>query len=136
MQNNLSKKILRTLLHKFTGALLLQHQRQECTIGKNSVTIALQLNIFSDIREILQFYIESRSYCVYLLTVLSISTMFSPRRQIHELVVDDCESKYRMADAAKSWSYKLHLSHVTRKSVFGVCHKVRLKPVYSASETS
>ena len=28
------------------------------------------------------------------------------------------------------------MSHVTRKSVFGVCDQLRLKPVYSATETS
>ena len=31
---------------------------------------------------------------------------------------------------------EIQLSLVTRKSVFGVCHQVRLKPVCSATETS
>ena len=32
--------------------------------------------------------------------------------------------------------YLVHLSHVTRKPVFGVCNKVRLKPACSATENS
>ena len=46
-----------------------------------------------------------------------------------------CKQSRSWSDSAASYRSLQYLSHVMRKPVFGVCDQVRLKQVYSATET-
>ena len=49
---------------------------------------------------------------------------------------DQLEDQNICSTEPKFLKVSLYLSHNTRKPVFGICDKVRLKPVCSADETS